>query len=243
MIPSRLALIPENPARRAAMLAVADVEQKCTRDRRLPEYPYAHAFFRYLRGSKRIAIHELRLFKPSLSEQELRGNKESWLNAIDMLIESRGVCCWLPLPVNAGQEMFPEVVFQRTERQRRQDELGNMKYTRQRSREEGQRERAYQALGGQAEIELAFHTPITVASWVSRWSSSELHEYDLESMFFRWSERFPSLKELDRYAYCGEPFWVVAGDARELAKIAPASLQRMENWMIPNKLTNREAPH
>lgn len=52
MIPSHLALVPENPARRAAMLAIADVENKRTRDCSLPEYPYAHAFFRYLRGRK-----------------------------------------------------------------------------------------------------------------------------------------------------------------------------------------------
>lgn len=238
MIPSYLSLVPENHARRAAMLAVADVENKRTRDCRLPEYPYAHAFFRYLRGSKRVAIHELRLFSPSLSEQELRGNKASWMSAVDALIESRGVNCYLPLPIEAGQEMFPEVVFQRTERQRRQDELDSAKYTRQRSREEGLRERDYQALAGQAEIDLAFHTPETVSSWASRWSSSGLQQFDLESMFFRWSERFPSLKDLDRLDYSGAPFWMVTLDAQKMAKGSPASLQLMERWMIPNKLTH-----
>ena len=237
MIPSHLALVPENHARRAAMLAVAEVENKRTRDRRLPEYPYAHAFFRYLRGSKRIAIHELRLFAPSLSEQELRGNKSAWLRAVDALIESRGVDCWLPLPIEAGQEIFPEVMFQRTERRRRQDELESAKYTRQSSREEGLRERAYQALVGQAEIELAFETPETVSSWASRWSS-EVRRFDLENMFFQWSERFPSLKDLDRFDYPGEPLWVVMLDAHEMGKAAPASMQLMERWMIPNKLTH-----
>lgn len=237
MIPSRLALVPENPARRAAMLAVAEVENKRTRDRRLPDYPYAHAFFRLLRGSKRIAIHELRQFAPSLSEQELRGNKSAWLSAVDALIESRGVNCYLPLPIEAGQEMFPEVVFQRTERQRRQDELDNAKYTRQRSREEGMRVRAYKSLAGQAEIDLAFHTPETVSSWASRWSSV-VREYDLEQMFWRWSERFPSLSELERWAFRDEPLWAVTHEACQLAKMATPQVKALERWMVPDKLVD-----
>lgn len=44
-------------------------------------------------------------------------------------------------------------------------ELRDEKYTRQRRKESCQRERAYQALAGQAEIELAFHTPEIVSSW------------------------------------------------------------------------------
>lgn len=237
MIPSHLALVPENPARRAAMLAIADVENKRTRDRRLPEYPYAHVFFRYLRGSKRVGIHELRLFAPSLSDQQLRGNKSAWLSAVDALIESRGVNCWLPLPVEAGQEMFPEMVFQRTERRRRQDELDRAKYTRQRCREEGVREQARLALVGQAEIDLAFHTPETVSSWASRWSSV-VREYDLEQMFWRWSERFPSLSELEQWAFRDEPLWAVTHEACQLAKTAAPQVKALERWMVPDKLVD-----
>jgi hypothetical protein len=241
MIPVSLSLVPQSAGRRAAMQAIGEVEKKLARGAHLAAYPYARAFFRYFRGCKRISVRELNYFAPVLTAQELRGSKDSWLSAINTLIESRGVCCYLPLPAGAGQHLFPEVRFQQTERVRRQDELRDEKYTRQRRKELCQRERAYQALAGQAEIELAFHTPDTVSSWSSRWSGSTLREYDLESMFWRWSERFPSLAELDRDEFCGEPFWCVTREAGLLAADAPESVKLMEHWMVPNKLMLREA--
>jgi hypothetical protein len=236
-----LSLVPQSPERRAAMQAIGEVEKKLARGAHLPEYPYARAFFRYFRGCKRITVRELNYFAPVLSAQELRGSKESWLSAIDTLIESRGACCYLPLPACAGQSLFPEVRFQQTERVRRHDELRDEKYSRQRHKELCQRERTYQALAGQAEIELAFHTPQTVSCWSSRWAGSALHQYDIEDMFWRWSERFPSLAELDRDEFRGEPFWCVTREAGQLAGEAHASVIQLERWMVPNKLMLREA--
>ncbi|EPY5355052.1 plasmid SOS inhibition protein A [Klebsiella quasipneumoniae] len=241
MIPANLSLIPLSHERRAAMQAIGEVDKKLARGAHLPEYPYARAFFRYLRGCKRITVRELNFFAPVLSAHELRGSKESWLSAIDTLIESRGACCYLPLPAGAGQHLFPEVRFQQTERVRRQDELRDEKYTRQRRKELCQRERAYQALAGQAEIELAFHTPNTVSSWSSRWAGSVLHQYDLEEMFWRWSERFPSLAALERGEFAGEPFWTVTYEATQLAAEAHTAVVLLERWMVPNKLMLREA--
>lgn len=241
MIPMSLSLVPQNAERRAAMQAIGEVEKKLTRGAHLPEYPYASAFFRYLKGCKRITVKELNLFAPVLTAQELRGSKDSWLNAVDTLIESRGACCYLPLPAGAGQSLFPEVRFQQTERRRRQGELRDEKYSRQRRKEVCQRERAYHALAGQAEIELAFHTPETVSCWSSRWSDTKLHQYDIEVMFWRWCERFPSLAALDRNEFCDEPLWSVTLEARLLAADAPESVRLMEHWMIPNKLMYRDA--
>lgn len=238
MIPMTLSLVPQSPERRAAMQAIGEVDRKLARGAHLPEYPYARAFFRYLKGCKRITVRELNLFAPVLTAQELRGSKDSWMNAIDTLIESRGACCYLLLPAGAGQGLFPEVRFQQTERVRRQDELRDEKYSRQRRKEWCQRERAYQALAGQAEIELAFHTPDTASSWSTRWS--ELYQHDIEDMFWRWGERFPSLAELDRDEFCGEPFWCVTREAGLLAADAPESVRLMERWMVPNKLMCRE---
>ena len=241
MIPSHLSLVPQSPARRAAMQAIGEVERKLSRGAHLAAYPYARAFFRYFRGSKRITVRELNYFAPVLTARELRGSKDSWLNAIDVLIESRGACCYLPVPAHAGRELFPEVRFQQTERRRRQEELQDEKYSRQRRREAGLREAAYQALAGQAEIELAFQTPDTVSSWGSRWSGTSLHQYDLEAMFWRWSERFVSLSGLDRLEMCGESFWSVLHEAALLAQDAPVSVTVMERWMVPNKLPLQEA--
>lgn len=240
MIPSYLSLVPFSPERRAAMEAVAEVERRLSTGAASTAYPYASAFFRRLTGSTRITIREIRHFAPVLTARELRGCRESWLSAIDALIESRGTCCWLPLPVGAGQRLFPEVTFQQAERVRSQDALRDEKYSRQRRKEQRQRERAYQALVGQAETELAFHTPGTVSSWSARWSGTELRQYDLEEMFWRWSERFPSLSALERDEFAREPLWSMVFEAGLLTEEASVSVRQLEHWMVPNKLTFRE---
>jgi len=240
MIPANLSLVPVIPERRAAMEAIAEVERRRSRGAVSTVYPYASAFFRRLTGSTRITIREIRYFAPVLTARELRGCRDSWLSAIDALIESRGTRCWLPLPVGAGQCLFPEVAFQQTERVRCQDALRDEKYTRQRHKERCQRERAYQALAGQAEIELAFHTPETVSSWSARWSGTELRQYDLEEMFWHWSERFPSLSALERDEFAREPLWSMVFEAGLLTEEASFPVRQLEHWMVPNKLTFRE---
>ncbi|HHT2664502.1 TPA: plasmid SOS inhibition protein A [Citrobacter freundii] len=240
MIPSHLSLVPFSPERRAAMEAIAEVERRRSRGAVSTVYPYASAFFRRLTGSTRISLREIHHFAPVLTARELRGSRDSWLSAIDALIESRGTCCWLPLPFGAGQRLFPEVRFQQTERVRRQDELRDEKYTRQRRKEACLQERAYQALAGQAEIELAFHTPETVRSWSARWSGTELRQYDLEEMFWRWSERFPSLSALERDEFAREPLWSMVFEAGLLTEEASVPVRQLEHWMVPNKLTFRE---
>lgn len=239
MIPSHLSLVPFSPERRAAMEAIAEVERRRSRGAVSAAYPYASAFFRRLTGSTRITLREIHYFAPVLTARELRGSRDSWLSAIDALIESRGTCCWLPLPVGAGQRLFPEVAFQQTERVRCQDALRDEKYTRQRHKEQCQRERAYQALAGQAEIELAFHTPETVSSWSARWSGTELRQYDLEEMFWRWSERFPSLAPVERWMTESQPFWTVMAETDALARESTESARQLERWLVPNKLSAR----
>lgn len=59
-------------------------------------------------------------------------------------------------------------------------------------------------------------------------------------MFWRWSGRFPSLAELERDEFYGEPFWCVTREAGLLAADAPESVMLMARWMVPNKLMYRE---
>ncbi|EKC1749177.1 plasmid SOS inhibition protein A [Salmonella enterica] len=239
MIPANLSLVPLSHERRAAMQAIAEVEKKYERGVHISEFPYAHAFFRILNGCKHVTVKDIGWFSPGLTAQNLRGKKQDWLAAIDHLIESRGACCWLPLSVTDGWRLFPETKFQTSERRRRQSELSAEKYTRQRRKESCQRETAYQALAGQAEIELAFHTPETVSSWSARWSGTELHQYDLEDMFWRWSERFPSLAPMQRWMMANQPFWSVMVEFDALARESPEPVRQLERWMVPNKLTHR----
>ena len=234
MIPSHLSLVPFSPGRRAAMVAIAEVERRRSRGAVFTAYPYASAFFRTLNGSKRITVKNIAWFSLGLTAQTLRGKKHEWLAAIDRLIESRGTCCWLPL--SDGWRLFPETKFQVSERRRSQSELSAEKYTRQRRKEQCQRERAYQALAGQAEIELAFHTPETVSSWSARWSGTELRQYDLEDMFWRWSERFPSLASIERQEWQDIPFWRVILETGQAVKETGYVIREMERWMVPNKL-------
>lgn len=233
MIPASLSLVPLSHERRAAMQAIAEVEKKYERGVHIAEFAYAHAFFRILNGSKRVTVKDIGWFSPGLTAQNLRGKKQDWLAAIDRLIESRGACCWLPLSVSDGWRLFPETKFQTSERRRRQNELSAEKYTRQRRKE------AYQALAGQAEIELAFHTPETVSSWSARWSGTELRQFDLEEMFWRWSERFPSLAPMERWMMVNQPFWSVMVESDALARESTESIRQLERSMVPNKLTAR----
>ncbi|EDT9866677.1 TPA: plasmid SOS inhibition protein A [Escherichia coli] len=241
MIPANMSLVPQSHERRAAMQAIAEVEAKYERGTHIAEYPYARTFFRILNGSKHVTVQDIGWFCPGLTAQDLRGKKQDWLAAIDRLIESRGACCWLPLSVSDGWRLFPETKFQMSERRRRQNELSAEKYTRQRRKEACQRESAYQALAGQAEIDLAFHTPETVSSWSARWSGTELRQYDLEDMFWRWSERFPSLEPMERWMMANQPFWSVMVESDALAKESPESVRQLERWMVPNKLMHQEA--
>ncbi|MGQ7123155.1 plasmid SOS inhibition protein A, partial [Escherichia sp. HC-CC4] len=88
----------------------------------------------------------------------------------DVLIETQGEVCLLPLPGDAAERLFPSVRFRVRERSRHKSALVMQKYSRQQAREAEQKARAYQALVAQAEIELAFHSPETVGSWHARWS-------------------------------------------------------------------------
>jgi len=53
-------------------------------------------------------------------------------------------------------------------------------------------------------------------------------------MFWRWSERFPSLD----WMMANQPFWSVMVESDALAKESPESVRQLERWMVPNKLTD-----
>lgn len=183
------ALVPLSTEQQAAWRAVAETEKRRHQGNTLAEYPYACAFFRCLNGSRRISLSDLRFFMPSLTAEELHGNRLQWLYAIDVLIETQGEVCLLPLPGDAAERLFPSVRFRVRERSRHKSALVMQKYSRQQAREAEQKARAYQALVAQAEIELAFHSPETVGSWHARWSD-RVAEHDLETLFWQWGERF-----------------------------------------------------
>ena len=141
-------------------------------------------------------------------------------------------------PGDAAEQLFPSVRFRVRERSRHKSALVMQKYSRQQAREAEQKTRAYQALVAQAEIELAFHSPETVGSWHARWSD-RVAEHDLETLFWQWGERFPSLAGMERWQWQDMPFWQVITEAGMAAREASHAVREMERWMVPNKL--REA--
>ena len=231
------ALVPLSTEQQAAWRAVAETEKRRHQGNTLAEYPYAGAFFRCLNGSRRISLSDLRFFMPSLTAEELHGNRLQWLCAIDVLIETQGEVCLLPLPGDAAERLFPSVRFRVRERSRHKSALVMQKYSRQQAREAEQKARAYQALVAQAEIELAFHSPETVGSWHARWSD-RVAEHDLETLFWQWGERFPSLAGMERWQWQDMPFWQVIAEASLAAREAGHAVREMERryslrWKLP----------
>ncbi|EMZ88865.1 psiA family protein [Escherichia coli p0305293.1] len=119
------ALVPLNAEQQAAWRAVAETEKRRHQGNTLAEYPYAGAFFRCLNGSRRISLSDLRFFMPSLTAEELRGNRSQWLYAVDVLIETQGEVCLLPLPGDAAEQLFPSVRFRVRERSRHKIRTGH----------------------------------------------------------------------------------------------------------------------
>ena len=58
-------------------------------------------------------------------------------------------------------------------------------------------------------------------------------------MFWRWSERFPSLESMERWMTESQPFWTVMAETDALARESTESVRQLERWMVPNKLTAR----
>ncbi|TDN51512.1 plasmid SOS inhibition protein A [Scandinavium goeteborgense] len=236
MIPSHLSLVPFSPRQRAAMQAVAVVEKRHTTRQHPGEFPYARAFFRALDGSRNITLSSFRIFAPVLSAAEFRGSRGQWLEALDMLIESRGACCCLPLPVNAGAELFPSVAFRAGERHASQYMLRSRQYERIARRESLQGRRRREALRGQAAIELAFQTPESLSAWRVHHEEQGVSESDLEDMLWQWVARMPSLQHLERWQSDGQALWAQIGDIHFAASQCGSVACGPDAWLTPNKL-------
>ncbi|EMZ0840278.1 plasmid SOS inhibition protein A, partial [Shigella sonnei] len=65
-----------------------------------------------------------------------------------------------------------------------------------------------------------------------------VEEHDLETIFWGWCGRFPSLSSFDRFFWQEEPLWRLIFEAGEAGRGAPVQVRALEQWMIPNKLEN-----
>lgn len=238
VISASRALVPVSDARRAAMDAIAEVEDRRRNGRRLSGQPYARAFFRHLSGAGRASgqsllragiMREPRRRMTSISEYE---------HALNVLLESHGLHCPLPLSGSVRQQLFPEYCFALDDRREKKRALSMHAAAR---REASQAAREYMLLqgrAGQAAAELNFCTPVTVSAWYSRWE--DLPDGLLEGAFWRWMKRFPSLRSLRCLQGIGIPLWSVIGDLAENNGRTPGWLHALEVGFCLNRLPEKE---
>lgn len=236
MIPNHLALVPVNSYQLAAIQAIAAVEDKIQRGKKLGQYPYARELFRHLCGSQgTISASDVRRATPNYDPKKRRGTtKEGYIRALDALVASGGELCAHPLSSNDGHTFFPEVRYRQRERTYRKAEVKATRQVNQYARERQQKRRRYQVQVAQAEIDLAFITPSELAAWYKRQERQGIHDEDLIGMAQVWSQRFTNV--LRRSFGHGQPLWAIVGEmCGELE-----SRNEIEQWldalMLPNKL-------
>lgn len=235
IISASRALVPVSDARRAAMDAIAEVEDRRRNGRRLSRHPYSRAFFRHLSGAGRASgqsllragiMWEPRRRMTSISEYE---------HALNVLLESHGLHCPLPLSGSVRQQLFPEYCFAQDDRREKKRALSMHTTAR---REASQAAREYMLLqgrAGQVASELNFCTPVTVSAWYNRWER-ELPEELLEGAFWRWQKSFPSLQPLLPLEGMGNPLWFVIGALNDCNSHTPDWLSSLETNFSQNRL-------
>lgn len=237
MIPSGHSLVTLQPARQAALRAIAEVEQRQESDRRLPsENPHARAFMRHLTGSSRMNARSAQqipglAWDPSFKLWSLKTLE----NELERLLKSRGEHCYSPLDGEVQQALFPETVYRKTSRSKQRCKLRSSRIQRREHKRQCQEAVLRQSLVDQARTELNFQSPETINIWYGHWAD-ELTEGELARLFWVWWYRFDSLKELEWNNLSGDPMWVVLHSLRQIVKDTPDHTRKAERWQVPNKL-------
>lgn len=243
MIPSHLSLVTLNPARQAALQAIAEVEQRQENSQRLPfENPHARAFMRRLTGSSRLNARsaqqipglgwdpKFKLWTLKMLEDEL-----------ERLLRSRGEHCYSPLSSEVQHALFPDIVYRKSTRNDRSRNLSSARSQRREDKRRCQEAMRHQNLVIQARTDLNFQSPETVRAWYSRWCD-ELHTGEMALLFWHWQTRFGSLKELAWLRYSSAPLHEVLLEIHFMVPETPDHIRAAERWMVPNKLSHRRTP-
>ncbi|QJU41803.1 plasmid SOS inhibition protein A [Serratia marcescens] len=238
MIPNSHALVPVNEYQHAAVHAVALVESKRKRGKRLAEFPYAKEFFKVLNnGRRQVLSNDIRLISSNYFPDERGGASiAQYIAALDRLIESEGQYSPLPLAGDVAAKLFPAYGVLCRERRERQWDMQYERDERRRSREKQHKRRRYKNQLAQAEVELAFSTPSTVGGWYSRWSKQDIIEDDLVESVLTWIERFPCMAGKGLQHYKSDALWSLM-DRLTRAEAEFSETERVFNTLlIPNKL-------
>ncbi|WP_440514962.1 plasmid SOS inhibition protein A [Serratia sarumanii] len=238
MIPNSHALVSINEYQHAAVHAVALVESKKKRGKRLAEFPYAKAFFKVLNnGRVQILSTDIRLISSNYFPDERGGASiAQYVTALDTLIESGGQYNPLPLSGDVAAKLFPAYGALCRERRERQWDMKSERKERRRSREEQQKRRRHQNRLAQADVELAFATPSTVGAWYARWGKQDIYEDDLVESVLAWIERFPCMAESGLQRHKSDALWRVIERLAQVETNFTETERVFNSLIIPNKL-------
>jgi len=240
MIPNPLALVTVNPFQHAALQAIIEVEE---RRQRRGRYPYARALFRQLRGGKAggISASDVRRAAENYCPADRCGEpKERYIAALNVLIESRGQVCPLPLSGCAVGQYFPDAAHRLRERRFRQQDARCDRKERREQKVRRQTRRRYQTAVAQACIELAFVTPSLLEAWFDRQGNRGIDDDSLVDMVQAWGKRFLGLK--DAPLRSGQPMWAILVEMRDKLADRSAHERWFDGLQLPNKLTFWAAP-
>lgn len=238
MIPNNMALVPINPYQLAALQAIASVEAKQDAGRNLPSYPYARALFKALNeGRSKITSQDIKHVDACYDPKERLGStKERYIEAIDILIASKGEHCPLPLSSSTVKMFFPETRLRHEQRHYRRHDLKYDREKRQREKAREQKRRRYQVHVAQAEIDLAFTTPSELAAWYKRQERHGIYDDDLIGMVQAWGEQFMNLRS--QPFYLGSPLWSIVKEMRGELESRSVIDKWLDALMLSNKLEN-----
>jgi len=240
MIPRHLSLVPVNPFQLAALQAIINVEEG--RQRR-GQYPYAVALLRQLRGGSSgcISAADVRRAASNYTPKDRGGEtKERYIAALNVLIESRGQVCPLPLSGCAVGQYFPDAAHRLLERRFRQLDARCGRKERREQKVRRETRRRYQTALAQACIELAFVTPSLLEAWFDRQGKRGIDDDSLVDMVQAWAQRFLGLK--DAPLRSGQPMWAILVEMRDELADRSAHERWFDCLQLPNKLTFRTAP-
>jgi hypothetical protein len=234
MIPKHLSLVPVNSFQLAALKAIIEVEER----RQRGQYPYAIALLKQLRGgpSGRISSADVHRAALNYNSKDRHGEpKERYLAALNILVESRGGVCPLPLSDSASEQYFPQTAYRVRERHLRRWDVASNRREAFKAKEHERKRRRYKALIAQAEIELAFVTPSQLATWYCRQSQFGLYDDDLVLKVQSWSKRFISMSY--PVLYSGQPLWSIIDTLQALLANRSKLVEWLDALSLNNKLT------
>lgn len=226
-IPPHLSLVPVSTARQAALAAIAEVEDRQKNGRSLATQPWSRAFFRHLAGSGRATQRSLMMAGVHRSAKDRISSISEYEHAFNILLQSNGLHCPLPLPDSVRHTLFPEFSFAVRKRvTRRENQRWRAAY-RQEAARQIRKAALLQAVIDQAGVELTFCSPETLGAWYERWED-ELQDEWPSGAVSALIRRFPSLRKLRERESSADLFFIVTKVAA-IVEQTPSWLRELEN--------------